>query len=472
MSEPFSTATIDALARQFREPAWLTELRRAALHRHAELPWPHASDDIWRRTDVSLLDPRRGFSPVRPDLLQSVRLSDAQLAALTTPLGNEQLIARANGAWVTPPPATSPLATLDPAAERRRGAAAVTGGGVTERMPPGITVEELTQAAIATPDPIRAAIESDGMTEAEQKLASLNRAFHHDGLVVRVPPGFAGTVPLRLVRFFSVTGRQAIFPLTLITVGAGSSVTLIDEQISVEQEPARGELPEPPAPHLINGRIELLLEPDAAVHYVRLQRWGSQAREFLLQRATLARGATLTMANINLGAALSKAHVVARLTGEHASTKLYGFVFGRRHQHIDQHTLQDHQAPHTTSDLQFKAALQDHSRMIYTGLIRIAQRAQQTNAYQSNHNLLLSQTARAETIPMLEILADDVQCKHGASAGPIDDEQTFYLMSRGVPREMAQRLIVMGFIEPILQQVPFEPLQERLRREIEGSLLP
>ncbi|MBI3021538.1 MAG: SufD family Fe-S cluster assembly protein, partial [Candidatus Omnitrophica bacterium] len=136
------------------------------------------------------------------------------------------------------------------------------------------------------------------------------------------------------------------------------------------------------------------------------------------------------------------------------------------------HTLQDHQAPHTESDLQFRAALQDESRMVYTGLIRIAKEAQQTHAYQANHNLMLSNSAKAETIPMLEILADDVQCKHGASIGPIDEEQTFYLMSRGVPREIAQRLLVMGFIEPIVQHIPFEPLQEQLRREIEGGLNP
>ena len=108
--------------------------------------------------------------------------------------------------------------------------------------------------------------------------------------------------------------------------------------------------------------------------------------------------------------------------------------------------------------------------MIYTGLIRIAKTAMQTSAYQANHNLLLSRTARAETIPMLEILADDVQCKHGASIGPIDEEQAFYLMSRGVPREAAERLIVMGFVAPIIQQVPFAPLQERLRHELESGL--
>ena len=434
MTTPFDVTTIDQLAKRLGEPAWLTELRRQALARHAELPWPHPSDDIWRRTDVTLLDPARGFAPAVPELLTKVALSDAQIAACTRPLGDEQLVARVNGAWLT------------------------------EARPDPITVEELQAAAHAHPEPVRRILEADGFTEAEQKLTSLNAAFHHDGLVVRVPAHCSGTRPLRLVRVFAVPPQQAVFPLTVITIGAGSAVTLIDESISVSDAPGPG------APHLVNGRIEIVLEQGSSLHYVRLQRLDPRAREFLLQRATLAQGASLTMTNITLGAALSKAHVVTKLAGSGATAKLYGFVFGHGAQHVDQHTLQDHQAPHTVSDLQFRAALQDESRMVYTGLIRIAKAAQQTNAYQANHNLLLSRTARAETIPMLEILADDVQCKHGASTGPIDEEQAFYLMSRGIPRERAQRLIVMGFIEPIVQQVAFPPLQERLRREIEGSL--
>jgi Fe-S cluster assembly protein SufD len=436
MTTAFGADTIARIAKRLGEPSWLTELRRSALRTHAELPWPHPSDDVWRRTDVSLLDPSRGFAPTEPGLLQSLRLSDAELGALTRPLGDEQLLVRANGAWLVPPEVS------------------------------GVTVEELTAAARATPGPLRSLLESDGLTEAEQKLASLNAAFHHDDLVVRVPAGTVVGRPVRLVRVFSVWAQQAIFPMTLVTVGAGASVTLIEESLGVRSPSSS----DPGEGHLVNTRIELVLEPGASVCYVRLQRWDARAREFLLQRATLAQQASLTMANITLGAALSKAHVVTKLMGEGASTKLYGFVFGHDDQHVDQHTLQDHQAPRTTSDLQYRAALQDESRMVYTGLIRIAQAAAQTNAYQANHNLLLSRTARAETIPMLEILADDVQCKHGASIGPIDDEQAFYLMSRGIPREAAQRLLVMGFIEPVVQQIPFEPLRERLREEIEGRL--
>jgi len=429
----FNATTIDQLAKQLHEPAWLTELRRRALTTHTTLPWPHPSDDIWRRLDTTLLDPSNGFTPIQPALIQHLALTDAQLAGWTQPLGGEQLFVRVNGSWLT------------------------------EEQPQGIRIEDGIQAARQDPDPIRQALEADGLTDAEQKLSSLNLAFHHDDVAIHVPAGFSGPQPFRLVRIIGVMPKQAIFPLTVITVGAGSSVTIIDESISIDLTRSQD-------PHLVNGRIELHIGPNASVHYVRLQRWAPQAREFLLQRAVLGQNATLTMANINLGAALSKAHLVTKLAAPGASTRLYGFVFGRDKQHIDQHTLQDHQAPHTTSDLQFKAALQDESRMVYTGLIRIGKEAQQTEAFQANHNLLLSKTARAETIPMLEILADDVQCKHGASIGPIDDEQAFYLMSRGIPRAQAQRLLVMGFVESIIQQIPFAPLQERLRQEIEGEI--
>ncbi|MBI3321959.1 MAG: Fe-S cluster assembly protein SufD [Candidatus Omnitrophica bacterium] len=435
MPEPLGPTTIDQLARHFQEPAWLTQLRRNALAQHLELPWPQASDDVWRRTDVSLLDPMRHCAASTPALLQTLPLSDAQVNDLTRPLGGEQLLVRAGGAWLT------------------------------DERPQGLTVDDITPVAHTRPDVIRNILEADGLTQAEQKLSTLNTAFHHEDLCIQVPAHRSISRPVRLIHLLSASAKRALFPLTIITVGAGSSVVLIDEYVSVDAVGAT-------APHLINGRIELVLEPDASVQYVRLQRWGASAREFLFQRATLARGATLTMANLNLGASLSKAHIVTRFVGEHASSRLDGFVFGHDTQHIDQHTLQDHAAAHTTSELQVRAALQDASRMVYTGLIRIAKHAKQTNAYQANHNLLLSNTAKAESIPMLEILADDVQCKHGASVGPIDEEQAFYLMSRGVPRRRAERLIVMGFVEPVIRQIPFEPLQERLREEIEGGLHP
>ena len=412
----------------------MRELRLGALAQHAQLPWPHPSNEIWSRTDVTWLDPMRGFSlAADPGLLRSVRLGNGQLQSFIQALADEYLLVRADGAWVS------------------------------QHLPPQVTVTEIAQAAQEHARAIQTILTADGLTPEERKLTSLNEAFHHDDCVVQIADGFRETRPIRLVRLLSAGAKHALFPLTVIRVGAGSVVTLIDEYVSLAPE-ATAEA------HVINSRIELVLEPGATVHYARIQRWDARAREFLLQRATLQEGATLTLVNINIGAAVSKTHVVTKLLGPHAESRLYGFVFGHGKQHVDHHTLQDHQAPQTTSDLLYKAALKDESRMIYTGLIRIAKAAKQTNAYQANHNLLLSPNAKAETIPMLEILADDVQCKHGATIGPVDEEQLFYLMTRSIPRELSERLLVMGFVEPIIQQVPFEPLQERLREELEGDL--
>ena len=436
MPNTLSTNTIDQLAKRRQEPSWLTERRRAALKKHGELPWPHASDEVWRRTDVKLLDPMQGFSLAGgPGLLQSLTLSDAQMAQWTQALGDEHLFVRADGAWLV------------------------------RQATPGVVVEDVAGAAQERARLLTQAIEADGLTPPEQKLTSLNAAFHHDDCVVEIAAGASVSQPIRLVCLASIEPQRALFPLTVIVAGQGSTVTVLDEYVGI----AATRSPEP-TPHVINGRIELILEPHATLRYVRIQRWDAGAREFLLQRATLHEGSQLELVGINMGALVSKTHVITKLLGAHATSKLYGFVFGRGHQHVDQHTLQDHHAPHTLSDLLYKAALKDASRMIYTGLIRIAKTAKQTDAYQANHNLLLSQQARAETIPMLEILADDVRCKHGATIGPVDEEQLFYLMTRGVQRELAERLLVMGFVDPIIQHVPFEPLQQRLREELEGSL--
>ncbi|HMU75411.1 MAG TPA: SufD family Fe-S cluster assembly protein, partial [Elusimicrobiota bacterium] len=147
-----------------------------------------------------------------------------------------------------------------------------------------------------------------------------------------------------------------------------------------------------------------------------------------------------------------------------------GVFFGDEEQRFTHHTHQDHRAPHTASDLLFKAALRDNARSVYTGMIKIAKEAQKTNAYQASKNILLSKGARANAIPMLEILADDVKCGHGAAVGSLDDDQRFYLMSRGLPREEAERAIVEGFFEDVLQRIPVPGMSDRLRAVLDAKL--
>jgi Fe-S cluster assembly protein SufD len=425
---------VDRLSREAKEPDWLSSMRREALALHEQLPWPSSSDDIWRRTDAALLNPRNGFAPAEANgMLKRLPLSDEQAATLIQPMGDETVLVHADGEWIS------------------------------RDAPAGVTLSELSQLPRPQAERLRQTLAGEGLTPEERKFTTLNTAFHRQGLIIDIADGFQSEAPMRLVRLASARPNTAVFPLTVVRVGKGARVTLIQEDVGLAIGDAGAQV--------ITGRIELVLEPEAEVQYCRVQRWQPQAREFLLQRATLQAGAKLTMTNINFGAALSKTHVIAKLQGSGAESRVFGFVFGHHQQHVDFHSLQDHQAPHTMSDLSYKAALKDDSRMIYTGLIRIAKAAKQTDAYQSNHNLLLSRTAKAETIPMLEILADDVRCKHGATVGPVDEEQLFYLMVRAIPRELAERLLVMGFVEPIIGEVPFEPLQQRLRQELEESLV-
>ena len=158
------------------------------------------------------------------------------------------------------------------------------------------------------------------------------------------------------------------------------------------------------------------------------------------------------------------------LTGPGAEVYVHGFMFGDGRQHFDLHTLQKHLVDHTTSDLLIKGCLKDRARSIYQGLIQVAEGAQRTDAYQANRNLLLSDTARADSIPGLEILANDVRCTHGATIGTVDEEQMFYLMTRGLPRNQAQRLIVEGFFTPVLDRIPLESVRDQLRQVIQQKI--
>ncbi len=170
--------------------------------------------------------------------------------------------------------------------------------------------------------------------------------------------------------------------------------------------------------------------------------------------------------------ATSKANVETIHQGPGAHSEILGILFGKDAQHFDFHTLQDHVSPHTGSDLLYKSALRDRSRSIYTGLIRIRKEAQKSDAYQANRNLLLSQGAKADSIPMLEIEANDVRCTHGVAAGPIDEEQAFYLMSRGLSPEQAESLIVEGFFHEVLRRIPLQTLDEELLQEVIRRLRP
>jgi Fe-S cluster assembly protein SufD len=216
--------------------------------------------------------------------------------------------------------------------------------------------------------------------------------------------------------------------------------------------------------------VELFANEGASVGYVSLQRWGRHAWQFANQRALLERDAHVRFIHVGLGGRFSKNRIEAILRGPGASAELKSLFFASGEQFFDFHTLQSHVVGSTTSDLLFKGALTDRARSVYAGLIRIEPHAARSDAYQANRNLLLSDQAKAHSIPMLEILNNDVRCTHGATVAPVDPEHLFYLQSRGIPGAVARRMLVHGFLDEILDRIPVQQVRNLVEHELEDRI--
>jgi len=423
-------AAVEGLSSSRREPEWLLHLRRSALKTYSSLPLPDRVGHLWRYTEPERFVP--GGVPSPPE------------APGGRPRPSE-----------LPPELAAPLAAGDLA-----GAALVASGKlgqvtVDARLArAGVVIEDLHQAARTRPDLVRRHL---GALVPPGKFEALNAALWRGGLLIHVPPGIEVEKPLHLLNL--VEGGPLEAPRVLIVVEEGSSLTVIDEY-------AGGEHAREVQVYAV---VEAFAGPSARLRHILIQRLGHGATIHLAQRSRLLRDAKLVSVVASLGASVAKADLGTLLEGQGAEVELTGFLFGKGRQHFDHHTVHDHRAPHTLSDLDFKVVLKDRSRSAYTGLIRIAPEAPSSEAYQENRNLFLNEGVKAESIPELEILTDEVMCTHGATMGSLDPEHLFYLASRGIPRREAARMIVGGFIEPTLNRLP-EDLRERLRVQVEAGL--
>jgi len=399
--------------------------RREALGEFERLAWPSPSDEEWRRTDPNLI-----------------------------PLfAAESLTASSSGftiGWEEVP---------------------------REKIGGGVIVTNFKNAFQQFPALVEKYLDKVGLPEGLKKFVHLHRALWEDGLFCYIPEG--GAVPVPLVTHITAAfhGRDtqrsgaAIFPHVLIVLEPEAQLTLIDGRYSAQgtEAPTSGEKNGAP-PILSNEMVEIILGAGARLTYIHLQEWGKQVRELFTQRALLEEGAQFLNVTVGLGATLTKANVETILAGSGSRCDLLAVLFGFGQQHFDFHTLQDHRAHHTVSELLYKSALKERSQAIYTGLIRIRKEAQKSDAYQANRNLLLSDGAKADSIPMLEIEADDVRCTHGVAVGPVEEEQLFYLMSRGLSPQESQRLIVEGFFDQIFQRIPSDSVREHLTAEVARRL--
>jgi Fe-S cluster assembly protein SufD len=280
------------------------------------------------------------------------------------------------------------------------------------------------------------------------------------GVLVYVPRGVHVEQPLHSV-FWGPGANLAYFSHILVWVDDEASLTYVHEAASNT---------EPEGQTLHAGIVELHVGSGANLRFVELQSWGEHVWNFTHERAQVGRDGNLDWIFGAVGSQLTKNFSDLDLIGRGATGRMSGFYFTDGVQHLDHDTQQNHLAPDTTSDLLFKGALRERSRSVWQGMIYVAPGAQKTDGYQANRNLVLSEKARADSIPGLEILADDVRCTHGATVGKIDADQVFYLRSRGIPYQEAERLIVEGFFDPIMQRIPFEGVRTRFQDAIEEKM--
>jgi len=289
----------------------------------------------------------------------------------------------------------------------------------------------------------------------EGKFAALAGALGQNGVVLYIPKGLHVEQPLNSL-LWGPGVNIAHLSHILIWVDEGASVTYIHEAASPDEKG--------PAMHC--GIVEIKVSDSASLRFVELQSWGRHVWNFSHERISVGRNGNLDWIFGAIGSRLTKNFSELDLVGEGATGQMSGFYFTDGNQHLDHDTQQNHLAPHTTSDLLFKGALKGNSRSVWQGMIYVAVGAEKTDGYQANRNLILSPNARADSIPGLEILADDVRCTHGATVGKLEQEPLFYVKTRGIPDKEAERLLVEGFFDPIMQRIPFEGVRSRFQQAI------
>jgi Fe-S cluster assembly protein SufD len=420
---------VEALASA--SPAWLADRRRAAWDAFAALPMPSSQrDEDWRRTDISRLQLDR-FSPAAP-------LDDAFVAALR----RQRDRTRSDAAFILDAPTDGRVVT-----------------GADPLLAQGVIVTTLEEAAERHPELVQRALGMVG--SAESTFSALWSAMWRGGLFVYVPPGVEAMLPVWVAHAGAGEGA-AVFPATAVVVDDAAALSLIE----VFASPPGGEA------LLSDATSTLVLGRDARLDYHALQQWGEGVWHIATQRCVLGPDARLRFFGATLGARLQKAYWETILDGRGAESDIYGVCFGDGTQHLDHQSLQAHRGAETRSNLLLKVAVRDRARSVYSGLIDVAPEAVHADGYVQNRNLLLSGGAKADSVPRLEIKANDVRCGHGATAGHVDSDQRFYLMSRGVPRVEAEALIVRAFFDDVVQRAPdpgFATLvTELLEAEIAG----
>jgi Fe-S cluster assembly protein SufD len=423
---------IASLSKRAEEPEFLARRRAAAWAYCEKTPFPARTEELWRRTDISSFKWESILAAREPH--PAVASTGELPAAIRAEIG-------------PPEERSALLVQLD--------SNAILIDREPELAKLGVVLMPIRDAARAHPALVERFL---GRTVRfdENRFTGLAAALESGGAFLYVPDGVKVPRPIQLL-FTRETPELGTFPHVVIAMGNGSEAAVIEEYVS-HGEPGAG----------VNvGATEVTVGQSASLHLATFQRWGGNIHHFGTERVRIARDARFHWTYTALGGKLTKLDLEMHLDGEGTEAKFSGCYFGNGTQHFDFHTFQNHNVGHSVSDLLFKGALRDRARMVYQGLIKVHKDAQRSDAYQANRNLLLSERARADSIPSLEIEANDVRCTHGATVGQVDEDQLFYLRSRGLPRPEAERMIIQGFFEPVLERIPAESLRTTVTAAVE-----
>ena len=421
----FTKAAVEELSALHGEPEWLRARRLESFGVYEGLSLPDTKrDEDWRQVDLKGLD-LDAYAPFQQPNGTAPAGSLAQVSGIVRQLGT-----------------STPAVTLDPGLARQ-----------------GVLFMPLAQAARDHRDLVERHLFS-AVKPDRDKFAALHAALFTGGTFLYVPESVSVDHPL-ISQFGSAGSGGAVLPHSLVIAAKGSRFQYVDEFLSTNRQEVL----------LASGSSEVFLEAGSEVGYVALQQWSEKAWQFANQRFHLGRDAKLRMVDVALGGRFARLRVEAMLEGPGSTADLRGVFFGAGEQGFDFRTLQDHVAPHTTSDLLFKGALQDSARSVYVGVVRVETEARLSSSNQANRNLLLSEKARASSEPILEILNNDIlRCSHGATVGPVDPEHLFYLESRGIPRPVAERMLVQGFLGEVLDRLPVAQVREAVEQELAARI--
>jgi Fe-S cluster assembly protein SufD len=425
----FDHFSVDA-ARNLPGPQWLGQRRVEAAERLRDVAWPTADEEIWRYSRIGELDLGR-FRPLSVEQLGEPGVEGA--------------------------PGGGPIAAE---AGERAGLVVVRNGRVVHHaLDDDLVARGVQVCGLATCDLDTVATTLGACSDASpDAFTVLHDAFLAGGAFVKVPKGVVVDRPIAVLHWSEGDGL-ASFPHTLVVAEEGAEVTVFDRYGSTDTGPGT-------TGHLVDAVVEILVADAAHVRYLSVQDHGPRTWQVALQRSHVGRDASLKSSVVALGGDYARLRSESLLAGAGAESDLTAVYFGDGSQMLDFRTLQDHAAPSTRSDLLFKGAVEDTAQSVYSGLIRIRRGAQKSNAFQTNRNLVLTEGAEAKSVPNLEIEADDVKCSHASTVGPIDEEQLYYLASRGVPPEEAERLIVLGFFDDVFDRLPVPSLVAPLRRSV------